>query len=406
MPRSPLSARKTHVASKPPKPPDDDSLISLLEDFEAVSKLIEQEKQREHSETTQIDADDVVEAFQRKPVVGCDVMGFDLQVRSIPKSEHLHVLTSSCPCCGHDIVAPRFEIAELDFRIAQCESCHSARMLPMPRPQQIAAFYPASYYGATGAKFEPVAEALVRFVGARQAKSLAKGLPVGARVLDVGCGRGVLLQSLADQGCEAFGFEISGTAAAGLDPRVDLRIANSLMEAEYPDDFFDQIVIWHVLEHVPNPREVMQEIHRILKPGGRVAVSVPNFSSLQARASGPAWFHLDSPRHLHHFSFRGLKQLVTKAGFCIQSEHHFSLRQNPFGWLQSTLNRTGWFPRNALYSTLKNAECEGTKSLSRTTRLILRACYLLGMPIAIAMSVVETILRSGASVSIMATAQK
>lgn len=395
--------RRTAVFSKSK---DDDSLISLLEDFEAISKLIEQEKQRESRTSVEIDAEEVLEAFQTKSAVGCDAMGFDLQVRSISRSEYLHVLTSSCPCCGHDVVAPRFEIAELDFRIAECESCRSARMIPMPKPQQIAAFYPSSYYGATGAKFEPVAEALVRFVGARQAKSLAKGLPSGARVLDVGCGRGVLLQSLADQGCEAYGFEISETAAAGLDERVDLRIANSLMEAEYPDHFFDQIVIWHVLEHVPNPREVMQEIHRILKPGGRVAVSVPNFSSLQAKASGPAWFHLDSPRHLHHFSMGGLKQLVAEAGFQIESEHHFSLRQNPFGWLQSALNRTGWFPRNALYSLLKNSECEGTKSLTRTTRFLLRTCYLLGMPFAITLSVVETILRSGASVSINATAVK
>ncbi len=399
-----ISGRKTSQRLTDRDSSDDDSLISLLEDFETLSNLIELEKQREAT-GAEIDAEEVLAAFHTKTVVGCDAVGFDLQVSSIPAGQHLNVLTSPCPCCGHDLVEPRFAIAQLDFRIAECESCRSARMLPMPKPQQIAAFYPSSYYGTTGAKFEPVAEALVRFVGARQAKSIAKGLPSGARVLDVGCGRGVLLKSLADQGCEAFGFEISETAAAGLDPRVDLRIANSLMDAEYPDHFFDQVVIWHVLEHVPNPLEVMQEIRRILKPGGRVAVSVPNYSSLQARLAGPAWFHLDSPRHLHHFSMHGLRQLLEASGFDIQSEHHFSLRQNPFGWLQSALNRTGWFPRNALYSILKNAECEGTRSLSRTTRFILRSCYLLGMPIAIAVSVLETIIRSGASVSVVATAR-
>ncbi len=87
----------------------------------------------------------------------------------------------------------------------------------------------------------------------------------------------------------------------------------------------------------------------------RLVVAVPNFSSWQAKWSDADWFHLDPPRHLHHFSRDGLRQLVERTGFDCVSQHHFSLRQNPFGWIQSALNRmAGPDARpNRLYSFLQ-----------------------------------------------------
>ena len=145
--------------------------------------------------------------------------------------------------------------------------------------------------------------------------------------------------ALADRGLEVHGFEISEAAAAGADPRADIRVAPELDQAGYPAECFDEVIIWHVLEHVLDPRGTFREIHRILKPGGRLIVAVPNYSSLQARWSDAAWFHLDLPRHLFHFPLEGLRRLLVDTGFTPRSEHHFSLRQNPFGWVQSALNK-------------------------------------------------------------------
>jgi SAM-dependent methyltransferase len=273
---------------------------------------------------------------------------------------------------------------------------------PQPDAEEIAGFYPPEYYGETGSKFEPLVEALVRVVAARHVRFLARGVPRGGRVLDLGCGRGVLLGAFADLGFEVHGVEVSQAAVQGADPRVQIRIATRLMEAGYPSEFFDQVVIWHVLEHLADPRETLEEVHRILKPNGRVVVSVPNFSSLQARWAGPAWFHLDLPRHLFHFPVEALRMLLENTGFDCVSEHHFSLRQNPFGWVQSFLNRSRAWPRNSLYTMLQRGHTAENRRLGWMTRLRLRAAYFAGMPIALVFAVAAASLRRGATVHIVA----
>ena len=65
---------------------------------------------------------------------------------------------------------------------------------------------------------------------------------------------------------------------------------------------FDVIVIDYVLEYVNRPYEILKEVHRVLKKGGLLIVSVPDIESLQAVWTGRYWFHLDVPKHLYHYS--------------------------------------------------------------------------------------------------------
>ncbi len=138
----------------------------------------------------------------------------------------------------------------------------------------------------------------------------------------------------------------------------------------------------------------------MLKPGGRLIVAVPNYSSLQARWAGPAWFHLDLPRHLYHFPLAGLRRLISDSGFAPRSEHHFSLRQNPFGWVQSALNKVAGLPRNGLYTLLKSRPGAGPE-YRLGTRIAFRLAYWTGMPVGCVLSVGEALLRNGASVCIV-----
>jgi hypothetical protein len=107
------------------------------------------------------------------------------------------------------------------------------------------------------------------------------------------------------------------------------------------------------------------------------------------------------PRHLFHFPVEALRTLLDLCGFERLSEHHFSLRQNPFGWVQSVLNRSRSWPRNALYTLLQRGH-GSRQPLDWSTRMKLRAAYFLGMPVALAVSMVAAAMRRGATVHIVA----
>lgn len=352
----------------------------------------------------QIDAAGLVRDFARPRAdrVTPD-LGLECAVDWVPPEQRIPLRISACPVCRSREAEPRFALRDLDYKLVTCTVCGLGRLNPLPDAPTIASFYPPEYYGVTGSKFVPAIESLIRIVGARQARSLTRGLAARSRVLDIGCGRGVLLKTLADLGFDTHGFEISETAAIGADPRAKIKIAPSLADAGYQGRYFDSVVLWHVLEHLPDPRETLLEIRRIMRRGARLAVSVPNFSSAQARWAGPAWFHLDLPRHLYHFPRTALERLLTECGFQCVSEHHFSLRQNPFGWVQSTLNKFPKFPRNGLYTLLKRGRSAESSDVS--TDRWLRMAYAAGMPVALAASIVETMFRSGASISMSAVAR-
>jgi 2-polyprenyl-3-methyl-5-hydroxy-6-metoxy-1,4-benzoquinol methylase len=323
-------------------------------------------------------------------------------VRRLSGSEEKLVSAAPCPVCGTKEGRARYRVEGWSSPVIVCPDCGLGRFAELPSDPELAGFYPDAYYGDPGTKFRPLLESVVRRIAARHIGFLARGLPPQARVLDVGCGRGVLLSRLADLGLEVHGVEISEAAARGADPRARIRIAPDLVAAGYPEGFFDEIVIWHVLEHLRDPRATLREAHRLLRAGGRIVVAVPNFASAQARWADAAWFHLDLPRHLFHFPLPALRRLLAATGFACESEHHFSLRQNPFGWIQSSLNRRDDLPRNGLYTLLhRRPPGEPPPFDSRMRRRLVTAA-LVRLPLAAVLSVAEALLRTGATVHVVA----
>jgi hypothetical protein len=171
--------------------------------------------------TTEIDVRKVVESFRESEFAVTDERGFDRPVRWVKNSEAALVTMQACPVCRCCQGQPVYAIEGLPFRVVLCTACQTGQLHPRATPEQIQAFYPPEYYGATGAKFESVVETFVNIVGARHVRSLTRGIPAGGKVLDVGCGRGVVLGALADREFEVHGFEISQTAAQGADPRAN-----------------------------------------------------------------------------------------------------------------------------------------------------------------------------------------
>jgi SAM-dependent methyltransferase len=140
---------------------------------------------------------------------------------------------------------------------------------------------------------------------------------------------------------------------------------------------FACISMFHVLEHLPDPRVFLTAAHELLTTEGRLVVQVPNAASWQCRLLGPAWNGMDVPRHLFDFRARDLEKLLACCGFEVARRKYFSLRDNPAGLASSLAPALDPMARRV------RARKEGPK-----TRLALDLAYfalvLASLPFAIA----------------------
>lgn len=289
------------------------------------------------------------------------------------------------------------------FEIRRCGSCGLAITWPPPPPEDMGRYYPATYYGETGEKrFVGPVEGLQRALygsRVRQLEQAIGGRP--GRVLDVGCGRGFLLDAFRRRGWNVEGTEMSAASSAHAREVLGIPVQVGPLEAlGIPGESFDAVTIWHVLEHVPTPASLLDEIHRILRPGGVLLVSVPNFGSPEARASGPAWFHLDVPRHLVHFTPDTLVGALRGSGFEPLGTSWFTPEFDAFSFVQSTLNRLG-LRQNALYDLLRGraAKMSNGGGASASASVLLAAPLgILSLPATLAASLAG----AGSTVTIVA----
>lgn len=139
----------------------------------------------------------------------------------------------------------------------------------------------------------------------------------GGKILDVGCGTGETLLLLKDLGWEPFGMDIDKKAVAVARKRGvgQVRVGAYQTIATYPNNFFDAIRLYHVIEHLDDPMRCLQLIKKKLKKGGQLIIGTPNAESFLSHIFGTYWYNLDTPRHLVLFSPRTLKRAIAESGF-------------------------------------------------------------------------------------------
>lgn len=307
-----------------------------------------------------------------------------------------------CQACGSDHSESVHPSVEKGFELLRCPDCGLGRTWPPESAERIGSWYPAQYYGKDNVRFNALFERLVRWFRRRRAAVLHNRVARGP-VLDVGCGRGLMLSHLRELGYEPHGVELSETAAWHARHALKLAVTTEdFVEAPRERERYNAVIFWHSLEHFSNPVGAIARAYEALKPGGLLAVAVPNYGSWQARVFGRWWFHLDAPRHYFHFSPKALEAILARHRFRVVQLDHFSLEQNPYGLLQSAYNALG-FRFNLLYDILKNgsARSETLASCPFQAAAVVALLPVLAPP-ALAATLLETALRSGGTFEIYA----
>lgn len=157
----------------------------------------------------------------------------------------------------------------------------------------------------------------------------------GRRLLEVGCGAGFFLKSAERAGWSATGIELSEEAAGFAEEHLHLRVHRvRAEEMPLPPASIDAAVMLDVIEHLFDPRAVLQAIAHALAPGGLLVVATPNFDSLSRQLLGPAWAVLNPLEHVYYFHVASLRRLLAASGFTDVRSLRTAIAQNP----QETLN--------------------------------------------------------------------
>ena len=159
----------------------------------------------------------------------------------------------------------------------------------------------------------------------------------GDRLLDVGAASGAFVKMAADAGIDAVACDYSQEALDHCREELGLETLRSPAESiDAPDQSFDFVTMFHTIEHLPDPLQVMREMHRVLRPGGTFFLETPNYAMHRlmqtswralfplyralTKRDGLPWVPFD---HYYHWTPSLMRRALKDAGFHDVESHHF-----------------------------------------------------------------------------------
>lgn len=224
----------------------------------------------------------------------------------------------NCPLCGGGPVSG--QISAPGWRIVSCHSCTNAWTLPPPPEVAYSTMdFHAQFPYRTAADLPRQWKKALRM----QADLIERALPRGARLLEIGCGQGLLLGELARRGMAAEGIEPSESAAQKA-REAGLKVATGYFPHPSCEGPFDVVVMSHVLEHVRDPRLVLQKVAAAAP--GRLALFVQtHWRGLVPRLQKAAWYAWVPEQHFWHFTPRGMAAFLGSLGWKVECVEYSSL---------------------------------------------------------------------------------
>lgn len=239
--------------------------------------------------------------------------------RRVPAAVHSPAMKilelEACPACGAS-GGRRFDVGAGNV-LRRCEQCGTVSALDYADPADV---YVDGYMFGEAGDFgldvrDPQFQRYLIRVAHRRIGTIEKATGLrSASLLDVGSGTGEVLLAARDRGWRAQGVEPERTAAAmARDRGLDVTVSQ-LEESGLPERSFDVASAFHVLEHMPDSRRFLRTMARWVRPGGFLAIEVPNWASVQRRRLREQWSGLRPREHLVHFTPETLPRTFRAAG--------------------------------------------------------------------------------------------
>jgi len=218
------------------------------------------------------------------------------------------------------------------FALWRCDGCDFLFTQDPPAPEEAGRYYQGEEYishsdNQTGLVNKLYHKARDYMLGRKH--QLVDRFARGKRLLDYGTGTGYFTDYMVRQGYAAEGIEIDAQARAYGAEKFGITVHDpDHLFTGYPPASFDVITLWHVLEHLYDPKRYLQQFAELLSADGILVIAVPNHKSRDAAVFGPDWAAYDVPRHLWHFGPNTMRKMVGEAGFRVNETRHMPL--DPF----------------------------------------------------------------------------
>ncbi len=200
--------------------------------------------------------------------------------------------------------------ANMPLRIVKCERCGLIYANPRPAVRSLVFAYSRMVDESY------LEEEKGRRLSAQSMLEMLKKLKKRGRLLDVGSAAGFLLDEARKAGWEVSGIELSEWAVdyAKKTQHIDAIFHGVLKNADFPDNYFDVVIIKDFIEHLTDPKGTLVEIRRVLKSDGILCVNTPDIDSLIGRILRARWWGVKQSR-LYYFSRKTLYAMLESAGF-------------------------------------------------------------------------------------------